>query len=468
MIVGRATFLLALPLLLACPPPKALPPDAGDGPRADRQAASEGALVDAPREGLAADRPRADAPRADAPRADGPRADGPRPDASAPKGDSPLAPDGQGGCAATSCFIAGSCLVKGAVDTANACRVCDPGFNRYLWAPKQDCTITLAGSGVQGLADGPAYSAQLQDPNDLAVDPTGTVFIADAGAHLIRAISGGSLVTVAGERPPPGGQPLSGYKEGAAASARFNTPLDVAVDGAGTILVADSYNHAIRSISGGMVSTIAGGQPGSNDGQALLAGFGLTHGLARDSTGTLHVVEMDSCLVRKLSGGMVSTVAGQAAACGFADGSTSALSAKLNLPHDLVADGAGNVYIADTHNHLIRKLANGQLVLVAGKLVSGQPQKGTTDGAALGAALTEPKGLALDPARQRLYFTNENCVRFVDLAKSTVSTLNGTCAYGDVDGLMLKAQFSSLASLTTDGGGRVYLVDNRKVKVYQP
>jgi len=202
---------------------------------------------------------------------------------------------------------------------------------------------TLAGSGATGLIDGPAAAAQFGGPSDVAIDSAGTVYVADYSNHCIRAISGGQVTTFAGSK--------QGYFDGPVAAALFNQPSGLTVAPNGTIYVAEMGNHRVRAISGGQVSTLAGsGTASFADGPAASAMFNTPSDVTVDGA-KVFVADSSNHRIRVISGGQVSTLAGSGTA-GFADGP--AASAQLNVPSGVSCGAGGKVYIADNNNHRIR------------------------------------------------------------------------------------------------------------------
>jgi sugar lactone lactonase YvrE len=205
--------------------------------------------------------------------------------------------------------------------------------------------------GNYGSTDGTGAAARFSHPSGVAVDAAGVVYVADSGNHTIRKITATGVVsTLAG---------LAGSKgsaDGPGMNARFNFPEDVAVDASGTVYVADSGNRTIRKITrAGMVSTLAGlaGSKGSADGQGAAARFNLPYGVAVDASGTVYVADQFDRTIRKITRvGVVSTLAGTAGHTGAADGTGAA--AQFSNPSGVAVDAAGTVYVADQSNHTIR------------------------------------------------------------------------------------------------------------------
>ena len=228
---------------------------------------------------------------------------------------------------------------------------------------------TLAGSGpigkdAGGYADGPGTSARFDYLEGITVDNTGNVYVADRYNHRIRKIdSKGYVSTLAGSGPT--GKDAGGYADGPGISARFNQPVGVAVDNAGNVYVTDEYNHRIRKIDTKRnVSTLAGSGPTGGvgeyaDGPGTSARFYLPWGIAVDNTGNVYVADSFNHCIRKIDRkGNVSTLAGHGTgwyeAGGYADGR--GISARFNNPRGIAIDNAGNLYVADYWNHCIRKI----------------------------------------------------------------------------------------------------------------
>ena len=213
---------------------------------------------------------------------------------------------------------------------------------------------TVAGSpGNSGSVDGTGAAAQFSSPYGVAVDGAGNVFVADSGNNAIRKItSTGVVTTFAGKAGPN-----AGNSNGNATDARFNNPSGLAADAAGNLYVSDSNNHTIRKITAaGLVTTLAGlaGSKGSSDGIGLSARFSSPTGIAVDSAGNIYVADTGNVTIRKVTPtGVVSTVAGLAGLSGATEGIGNAI--RFSTPYGVAVDGVGNVYIADTGNHTIRK-----------------------------------------------------------------------------------------------------------------
>lgn len=224
----------------------------------------------------------------------------------------------------------------------------------------------------------------------LGIDRNGNVYFADTMNDTLRKISpNGAVTTIAGS---PGAQ---GSNDGTGAAARFDTPMGVAVDSSGNIFVADTANDMIRKVTpDGVVTTFAGAarQFGSNDGTGASAQFSNPSGIAIDTSDNLYVTDTVNHTIRKITpSGIVSTLAGLAGVSGTSDGSRT--QARFNRPSGIAVDSSGNVYVADTGNHAIRKVStSGTVTTIAGTLGTS----GSSDGTGTAAQFNSPYGLTVD------------------------------------------------------------------------
>jgi sugar lactone lactonase YvrE len=325
-------------------------------------------------------------------------------------------------------------------------------------APPRPAVLTVstfAGQAEQGgYADGTGTEAEFRLPNSLAADSAGNVYVADTANNTIRKIDpDGVVTTIAGL---PGSH---GSEDGPGTSARFWAPFGIAVDGAGNVYVADTGNNTIRKISpDGIVSTIAGsaGHPGSADGLAAGARFRNPWGVAVDTNGNVYVADMSNDTIRKIhTDGQVVTVAGQAGTTGSADGFGT--NAWFNNPFALAVDAAGNIYVADSGNNVIRKITPGRVV----HTLAGLPgNAGSTDASTDTARFWNPQGLAVDSAGN-IYVadTGNNTVRKIT-PMGEVTTLAGLPGVsGTTDGVGSTARFNAPGGVAVDPAGNIYVAD---------
>lgn len=211
--------------------------------------------------------------------------------------------------------------------------------------------VLASGDGIDGWRDGPVAQARYSDPWGIALDPAGNLYVADAGgSNRIRRIGADGVVsTLAGGS--------EGFADGIGAAAAFNTPSGLARDAAGNLYVADTGNHAIRKITPqGQVTTLAGtGSAGYRDGDAAQAQFDAPIGVAVDAAGKVYVADTYNDRIRVIgTDAMVSTLAG---GDGPAYGDGIGAEASFDTPCALAVDPAGTVWVADTGNGAIRRIA---------------------------------------------------------------------------------------------------------------
>lgn len=317
-----------------------------------------------------------------------------------------------------------------------------------------------AGSaGVFGIADGIGTSARFSLVYGVALDASGNLYVADTSYNTIRKINaGGAVTTLAGL---PG---ASGNADGTGSSARFNSPTAIAVDSTGSLYVVDTNNHTIRKITpAGAVSTLAGspGLIGSADGIGSSARFNSPNAIAVDANGNVYVADTNNHTIRKITaGGTVTTLAGVAGAGGYADGTGSA--ARFNLPYGITATPAGALYVADTYNQRIRKITADATVTT----VAGDGTAGAVDGVAAGARFNAPRGIAVDAA-ENLFVADEfnDTIRKI-IPGGTVSTLAGVAgAIGSADGGGRIARFNRAAAIAVNASGKLYIGDTQNYTI---
>jgi DNA-binding beta-propeller fold protein YncE len=318
---------------------------------------------------------------------------------------------------------------------------------------------TLAGSaGNGGATDGTGSQARFAYPVGAAVDAHGNIYVADSTVNLVRQITAAGVVsTYAGNL---GGL---GYKDGTTGlggTARFNNPHNIALGPSGIIYVADETNDVIRQIADGQTTTLAGsiGSVGSADGAGTSAQFDQPFGMAVDSHGNLFVADSANDTIRKITpAGVVSTFAGTAGSSGSADGQGAA--ARFNSPMGLAIDSTDNLYVADCQNETVRKVTSaGAVTTIAGQVGT----TGSADGSGTKASFNCPHGLAVNTSSGVLYVADRfnDTIRRIDTS-GNVSTIAGSAGANDfIDGNGVNAHFSWPGALAVDAAsGTVYVTD---------
>jgi uncharacterized repeat protein (TIGR01451 family) len=349
---------------------------------------------------------------------------------------------GDGGSATSAWLNAPQAI---ALDGAGNLYIADSGNNRVRRVGLGGIITTVAGNGISGYSgDGTAaVNSEIANPTGLAFDAVGNLYIADNGNDAIRRITADGLIaTVAQIKAPVGlaidasrklytasGGVLYGFLLGGipavlagggngcgqqtnilgdgcpATAAVLDSPEGIAIDSTGNVYIADSYDNRIRRVSGGIITTVAGGssvcpQKSNSIGDgcpATNATLGIVAGVAVDSSGNLFIADGNN-RIRKVTGGVISTIAGSSVNPNVGDGGM-ATSAQLQFPFGVALDGAGDLFISDTYDGRIREVnQNGQITTLAGG-GTGCPQQMDAwgDGCpATSAVLALPYGIAVD------------------------------------------------------------------------
>ncbi len=327
---------------------------------------------------------------------------------------------------------------------------------------------TVVGHGIRG-DGGLATAADLRAPVAVAVDSLGRIYIADRNSHVVRRVEpGGAITTVAGN-----GVPDYGGDGGPGPGASLYSPSALALDPDGNLLIAEYWNRRLRALNpAGMIRTVAGNLFGSvQDGvSALAVALVSPTAVAADRAGNIYVVEDTYARVRKIdSAGVIRTIIGVGRNGFGGDGGPAEL-ALLNQPQGIAIDASGNIFVADTWNHRVRKVTpTGIITTVAG---DGQRRFAGDGGPAVSASLDVPKGLALD-AQRNLYIADSGNARIRKVTPAgAISTVAGGVWFEPIGdgGPATAASLYDPSGLAFDGRGNLYIADtmNRRVRKVTP
>ena len=340
-----------------------------------------------------------------------------------------------------------------AVDGAGNVYIAASGDSRILRVDSSGIITTVAGTGEEAYSGdgGPAVDAGLYNPQDVAVDGAGNLYIPDGSNHRVRRVdASGTITTIAGDGE--GGYSGDG---GPAVRARLDLPIDLTVDGSGNLFIVDARNHRIRRVNtSGIITTVAGiGESGfSGDGEpAVRAWLYYPLGIAFDKLGNLYIADRGNHRIRRVdTAGTITTVAGTGEG-GFSGDGGPAVRARLDLPTHVALDNSGNLYIADTLNQRIRRVdASGTITTV----VTG---------------IHHPRGMAVDGSGN-LYIADtwRNRIRQVD-ASGTITTFAGTGepGYSGDGGPAVEARLDKPGDVAVDGSGNLYIADTFNSRIRQ-
>ncbi len=385
----------------------------------------------------------------------------------------------------------------------------DAAGNLYVGTNFRLCKIsggmltTIAGTGDQGYSGdgGPARSAKIHTPEGIAIDTSGNIFFSDTESSVVRRIGNDGIITTVAGTGTPGynGDNLPGT------SAQLSTPEGLAFDAAGNLYIADYLNNRVRMLKpNGAISTFAGtGEPGTGGSTGFARDARLFHpaGVAVDSTGNVFIADLANHLLKKVSangmmdssstnlnsiGDVAVSPAGWIAAPDFLQqvinrivwGSTTvtvspvagvirtvalgdrgrATGAYFVDPSGILADPAGNWYVADFGDHRLRKIAVDQTITTAaGTGVFGQSADGR---AATASDIAQPSALAADSSGN-IYFNSACEIRVLLKNSGTLNTVagGGVCGYQGDNVPALNAQLQFPQGLAADGAGMLYIAD---------
>ena len=333
---------------------------------------------------------------------------------------------------------------------------------------------TIAGNGIQGDSGdaGAAISCELLNPDGIAIDKHGNLYICSAVSNSIRKISSGTgiITTIAGN----GSVGYSG-DGGSAINATFGGPVGLATDTSGNLFIADVGNNCIRKVtaSTGIITTIAGNtiQGYSGDSSlAINAEFNSPTTIALDKYENIYIADTYNSCIRKITKttGIITTVAGNNT-FGFAGDGGQATSATFNVPFGVAVDSSGNIYVADYQNFRVRKvdISTGIINTIAGNNVSAYSGDG---GLANNAGLVQPFCMALDKY-QNIYIVDEsdNRIRKITSSTNIIATVagNGIAGYNGDGIVATNAEINNPSGVIIDTAGNIYIADlqNQRIRM---
>jgi len=344
--------------------------------------------------------------------------------------------------------------VSVAIDASGALYIADTG-NQRIREVAGGAIFTLAGNGTVGYAGdgGFAAGAELWLPRGVAVDASGNVYIADTSNNRVRRVSGGVITSVAGNG-------TAGYSGdgGAATSAQLNGPTSVAIDSSGNLYIVDGDNDVVRIVSAGTISTFAGVRRSNRPRVGELADnafLGLPSSTALDSSGNLYIADTVHNRILKVADGNVATVAGTGFA-GYSGDGLAATDGELNGPTGVAVDSSDNLYIADRRNNRVRMVSGGIISTLAG---DGTRGFSGDNGPASKAALWNPYAVAVHG--DALYISDSGNSRVRQVSGGMISTFAGAGKSGDSGdgGKATDAELGSPTGLAVDLSGNVYIAD---------
>ncbi len=328
-----------------------------------------------------------------------------------------------------------------------------------LMVPGGDVITIATFLGVRGTTGKYPGSGEISIPYGMAMDSRGNLLVSEAqiGNRICKVTPDGTVTTLAGQK-------TAGYLDGAGGSAQFFSAMALSVGANDNLYVADTGNQRIRKVTPtGVVTTLAGdGTWGAADGPAASASFSMPQGILAVGD-VVYVGDTFNHKIRKIENGVVSTFAGDAGQ-GFEDGPLA--TAKFSGVAGMCRDSAGNIYVCDALNHRIRKISSGGTV----STIAGDGTPGFVDGATSSARFFTPMSVALDPGGNLIVTDGNNCsIRKITPA-GVVSTLAGNGTQGSADGPNADARFSAVAGLAVATDGKIFVTDllNFAIRVVVP
>ena len=352
-----------------------------------------------------------------------------------------------------------------AVDSQGNVYIAASGLFMVLKVSTDGVISIFAGNGLSsGSSDGGlAVGSSLLNPTGLAFDSEGSLYIADSNTSNVRKVdTNGIITTVAG------GSGASGFAGdgGPATKALLANPNAIAVDRSGNLYIVDVGNSRVRMVNtSGIISTIAGNGAfdySGDGGPATQASFRYSAGIAVDSSGNIYVADTNNCRIRRISGGIITTVAGTGV-WGYNGDNVPATTAQLKGPQGVWVDSSGNLYIADSGNQRIRRVdASGKITTIAGNGTAGF---GGDGGSAMEAMFSNPGAVALDASGAVLVADQDNNrIRRV-VVGGTLSTFAGTTTSTGDGGASTQARLVNPTGIAVDSAGNLFIADSQANRV---
>jgi hypothetical protein len=329
-------------------------------------------------------------------------------------------------------------------------------------------TIAGKGGDFDFAGDGgSALQAKLGWVIDIAFDESGNLYMADGAANVIRKIENGKITTVAGKFRGFNQPPADVATEGTdALEASLHGTFLVDVGASGNIYFSETPYSLLREVSDGKLKTLAGNKATTEfagDGElATVTGMWAPQGLAIDHvTGAIYYSDTQNNAVRKIVNGVVTTVAGLGRdEAGYSGDGGPSVEASLNYPKGIAVDADGNVYISDSGNNVIRKISNGIIITIAG---TGQTGYSGDGGPATAAKFFGAQGVAVDHDGN-VYFAdvNNSVIRKITASTGIITTVagNGTAGFSGDNGPATEAQLFDPWDVVIDVNGNIYIADS--------
>ena len=361
------------------------------------------------------------------------------------------------------------------MDSTGNLYIADAGNQRIRKITSKGVISTVTGTGVAGFSGdgGAATSAQVSNPNDVAVDALNNLYIADTNNYRVRKVSASGMISTVAGNGATGGNGLGG----AATGAQIGPPYSVALDPSGNLYIGDGFG--IQRVSSGIITKVVGvvlEQPpflgivcefAGDGGPAISASVCFPRAMAFDAPGNLYIADQFNERIRKVStDGTISTIAGQH--LGFSGDGGLAVAASLYNPYGVAADTSGNIFIADTENNRIRKITpDGLINTVAG---TGSTVFAGDGGPSTSAEIYAPFGVALDSGGN-LYIADTGNYRVRKVTSDGIVTTvagNGTQGFSGDGGPATAAELEGPSGVALDKSGNLYISDAGAVRKVTP